>query len=179
MVGSVIHRLAALALLLAGCHHTFAMGLPRSSLSARCALVEAILGHKTRPPGEPNTYRVPLMADECVRLAASWRGKVLIKVQLIPNRDNIFASGETCPSFQVYTPSLRAADLPVGLVALDLTPDGPQAFHWEWYVHGIERPSLGTCGPNEGRVLGHDTLWTTADRPQPKEDDIGTDAHAP
>jgi hypothetical protein len=150
--------------LFSGCNQSIKLDVSlHSSIADRCAMIDAVLHHKSRSPGEPNVYRVPLVADECVYMAASWRRKLLIKVEIEPAARNLFSANETCPTFSVYTTALKADDLPTAVVSMDLTADQPDIYLWEWYVHGIAKESLGTCGPNNGRLQRVGKIWQTSD----------------
>jgi hypothetical protein len=171
VVGQIVIRPRAMilaALTLAACNRPISSGraMPKDVREAdRCEFVDAILKHRAADPDDPNARRVPLVEDQCARIAATWRDKLLIEVKTMPGDRNFFSPGERCPMFWPFVGSMDAKDLPPFTMVLELTPDGPDAYHSLVWFRGLKNPSLGTCAPDDGRIERRAGVWTPIDLP--------------
>lgn len=132
-------------------------GLPRDE---RCAIVDALLQHRAPHPSDPTAFRVPLVEDECAKLAAGWNGKLLIKVKAMPGGQSLFGPGETCQSFWPLADGFDAPDLPALSMILELTADGTDRWRWHSWFGGIRNADLGACVPEDGLIGRHAGSWT-------------------
>ena len=140
--------------------------LPGVAASERCALVEAIIQHSAADPDDPNAHRVPLLDDQCARMASGWQGKLLIEAKAMPSNRNLFLRGESCPMFWPFpADGMDSASLPTFALSLELTPDGADSYLSHIWFRGIADPKLGTCSAEDGRVERRSGKWTAVDSP--------------
>jgi hypothetical protein len=172
MVGKVTLRASVLGLVVLSviaCRHASGVResvLPGVAASERCALVEAIIQHSADDPDDPNAHRVPLMDDQCARMAAGWQGRLLVEVKAMPSDRNLFSRGESCPMFWPFpTDGMDAANLPTFALLVELTPDGADSYSSHIWFRGIADPKLGTCSAEDGRVERRTGKWTAVDSP--------------
>jgi hypothetical protein len=81
----------------------------------------------------------------------------------MPDGQNLFKAGETCPSFWPLVDGLKAPDLPALSMMLELTGDRADRWRWHSWFGGIGNPDLGACAPDDGFIERRAGSWTAID----------------
>jgi hypothetical protein len=119
----------------------------RDSLPSRCALVEAILAHRSRLR---DGFRPAITEDSQCASVVSWRGRPVVRAN--EGERPFFSSGEACDAFWMEAAVPKEAGPPEFAVFVELVARGPE-YRWEYWVNSREEPSRTTCAPNEGKAM--------------------------